>query len=301
MTRTVPAAALAAACAALAPAAFLVATPAFAQAAPDVAPPAASNDLAAQLGRDSVTIGAAAAYVPDYDGSSHYRVVPAPAVIGSVKGVNFQVLGNRASINLVQQKPGPGVNFEFGPVGVVNFNRTSISHIDDLRVRRLGELNTGIELGGYVGINKTGVITSPYDTLSLSISYRHDVNGASSSYVWTPSLSYLTPLSTKAAVGLLASGSYVGDKYANYYYSVSPQQSAASGLPVYQARGNRWNSYTVGGFATYSITGNLLHGFKVVAGGTYSRNLGASGDTPLTSIAGKRNQFIGAAGLAYTF
>ena len=40
---------------------------------------------------------------------------------------------------------------------------------------------------------------------------------------------------------------------------------------------------------------------KVVAGGTYSRNLGAAGDTPLTRIAGSRNQFIGAAGLAYTF
>lgn len=284
-----------------APVALLLPTPALAQAAPDAAAPAASNDLAAQLGRDSITIGAAAAYVPDYDGSNNYRVVPAPAVLGSFKGINFQVLGNRASINLVQQHPGPGINFEFGPIGVINFNRTSVNNIDDIRVRRLGELKTGIELGGYAGISKTGVVTSPYDKLTLSISYRHDVNNASGSYVWTPSINYLTPLSTKAAVGLLASGSYVGDKYANYYYSVSPQQAALTGLPAYSARGNRWNSYTVGGFATYSITGNLLHGFKIVGGGTYSRNLGASGDTPLTRIAGKRNQFIGAAGVAYTF
>ena len=297
MTRS----ATAAACAVLAPAALVLAAPALAQAAPDTAAPAASNDLAAQLGKDSLTIGAAAAYVPDYDGSNDYRVVPAPAVLGSYKGINFQVLGNRASINLVQQKPGTGINFEFGPIGVINFNRTSTSNIDDIRVRRLPELRTGIELGGYVGVSKTGVVTSPYDKLTLTLSYRHDVNNASGSYVWTPSINYLTPLSTKAAVGLLASGSYVGDRYANYYYSVSPQQAALTGLPAYAARGNRWNSYTLGGFGTYSITGNLLHGFKIVAGGTYSRNLGASGDTPLTRIAGNRNQFIGAAGVAYTF
>jgi outer membrane scaffolding protein for murein synthesis (MipA/OmpV family) len=293
LTRSLPLAA--------ASAALLFAAPALAQAAPDAGPQPASNDLAASLGKDSITIGAAAAYVPDYDGSNDYRVVPAPAIVGSYKGINFQVLGNRASINLVQQKPGPSVNFEFGPIGVVNFNRTSINNIDDVRVRRLGELKTGIELGAYAGISKTGVVTSPYDKLTLSISYRHDVNNASGSYVWTPSINYLTPLSTKAAVGLLASGSYVGDKYANYYYTVTPAQSAVTGLPAYSARGNRWNSYTLGGFATYSITGNLLHGFKVVAGGTYSRNLGASGDTPITRIAGSRNQFIGAAGLAYTF
>ncbi len=52
---------------------------------------------------------------------------------------------------------------------VVDFNRSSIKSIDDVRVKRLGELDTSIELGGYVGIGKTGVFTSPYDRLSFSV------------------------------------------------------------------------------------------------------------------------------------
>ena len=53
MTRS---ALLAAASALSAPAALLLAAPAFAQTAPDVGPAPASNDIAASLGRDSITV-----------------------------------------------------------------------------------------------------------------------------------------------------------------------------------------------------------------------------------------------------
>ena len=281
--------------------ALFAAAPAMAQTAPDVAPPAdAGSGIADQMGRDSITIGVGAAYVPDYDGSNNYRVVPAPAALGTYKGFGFTLIGNRLSINIIPQQPGPVWNVEAGPIGVINFNRTSNNNIDDVRVKRLPERDIAVELGGYIGLSKTGLITSDYDKLTFSASLRHDVTGKNKSYVFTPSLTYLTPLSTKAAVGLLASGSYVGTKYARYYYGVSAADSRASGLPIFNPS-HDWNNYTLGGFATYSITGNLLHGFKVIAGGTYSRTEGPSGRSPLTTIAGKRNQFIGAAGVAYTF
>ncbi|WP_174292437.1 MipA/OmpV family protein [Sphingomonas bacterium] len=282
-------------------AALLIAAPALAQTTPDVAPaPASAADLGSQLGKDNITVGVGAAYLPDYDGSNNYRVVPAPVVVGTYKGHNFSLIGNNASFDLIKQQPGPVWNIEAGPVAFVNFNRTSNNHIDDIRVKRLPERDTAVELGGYVALDKTGVITSPYDELSLSFSLRHDVLAKNKSYVFTPSLTYLTPLSTKLAVGLTASGTYVGTKYARYYYGVSAADSRASGLPIFNPS-HDWNNYTVGGFTTYSITGDLLHGFKVIAGGTYSRTEGPSARSPLTTIAGKRNQFIGAAGVAYTF
>jgi outer membrane scaffolding protein for murein synthesis (MipA/OmpV family) len=271
------------------------AAPAFAQTAP------ADNDqLAADFDKDTVTIGGAAAYVPDYDGSNDYRVVPAPAVIGSVKGFNFSVIGNRASLDIIPNRPGQKIDFQFGPVGVINFDRSTLKSIDDVRVRALGKRATTLELGGYVGIGKTGVITSPYDKISLSVSYRVGVTGAHSSGIWQPSLTYLTPLSRKAAVGLTASAQNVEQGYATTYFSISPTQSLASGLPTYNAHGG-WKNYSVGGFATYSLTGNLLHGIKIVAGGTYTRELGDFSYSPIVRIAGSPNQWIGAAGLAYTF
>ncbi|WP_254602600.1 MipA/OmpV family protein, partial [Sphingomonas bacterium] len=279
-------------------AAAAIAAPAFAQDAGG-APPAGGAATAAP-GGDSLTIGAGAAYLPDYEGSDHYKVTPVPGAVGSYKGFGFQLAGNRLSIDAIPTKPGPGWAVELGPEGVVNFNRHSSSSVNDPRVKALGGVGTAIELGGYGGIGRTGVITSPYDRLSATVSYRYDVNGVHRSGILSPSISYLTPLSRKALVGFFASGEHVERGYAQTYYSVSAAQSAVSGLPIYQAR-KGWKSYSLGVLAAHSVTGDLLHGFKIVGGGTYSRLLNGFSDAPITRIAGRPSQWLGTLGLAYTF
>lgn len=274
-----------------------VATPSFAQntaaaTPPDTAPPEK------QFG-DTITVGAAVVSIPDYEGSDDSRITGAPGAIGSYKGFGFVLAGNRLSVDLIPDR-GSDIDIQAGPIGVVNFNRSSLTSIDDPRIRALGKVDTAIELGGYVGIGKTGIITSPYDKLSVSLSYRHDVAGAHDSGIWQPSINYLTPLSRKAAVALFASAEHADSGYADTYFTVTPGQAAASGLPAYRARGG-WKNYTLGGLATYSLTGDLLHGLKVVAGGTYGRLLNDFGDSPVVSIAGSRSQWLGAVGLAYTF
>jgi outer membrane protein len=272
--------------------ATFIATPVLAQDAP--------SDAEFDVNRDTITAGVAGVYLTDYEGSNDYRWVPAPAATGSIKGYGFTLAGNRLSVDLIRNQPGPTWDLQAGPIGVVNFNRSNSKSIDDRRVRALGEVDTAIELGGYVGIGKTGVITSPYDSLSVTVSYRHDVAGAHDSAIWQPSINYLTPLSTKAAVAFFGSAERAGRGYATTYFSVSPTQTIASGLPTYNARGG-WKNYTLGGLATYSLTGNLLHGVKLVAGGTYRRMLNDFADSPLTSVAGSKDQWLGAVGLAYTF
>lgn len=275
--------------------ATLTAAPAFAQ--DGSSSPGISQ---ADLDRDSVTIGVGGAYIPDYDGSNDYRLTPLPAAIGSVKGFNFSVLGNRASVDLIPNKPGPGIDLQFGPIAVLNLNRTDHKSIDDDRVAALPERKTAIELGGYAGIGKTGVITSDYDRLSLSVSYRHDISGVSHSGVWQPSISYLTPLSTKAAVTLFGSMQHVGRGYNQTYFGITPNDAIASGLPAYSAHAG-WKDYSIGGAFVYSLTGNLLHGVKIVAGANYTRLLGSAADSPVVRIAGSSSQWLGAVGLAYTF
>lgn len=281
-------------------AATLLAVPAFAQDAnfpPDTAVPAQDQQIG---GGDTVTIGGAIGYMPDYEGSNDYQVLPVPGAIGSIGGFSFSVLGNRASVDLIPNQPGPTWDFQAGPIGVINFMRSNRQNIDDVRVRRLGERDTAVELGGYVGIGKTGVITSPYDKLSVSLSYRHDVTGTHRSGIWQPTINYLTPLSRKAAVGLFGSAERVERQYLATYYDVNAAQSVRSGLPVFTGRGG-WKSWTVGALGTVAITGDLLKGFKLLAGGTYRRLINDVGDSPLVSVAGSRSQWLGALGLAYTF
>jgi outer membrane scaffolding protein for murein synthesis (MipA/OmpV family) len=269
------------------------AAPAFAQegaAAPDA--------VADKVTGDSLTIGAAGVYIPDYEGSNDYRFAPAPIVLAKWHGFGLQILGNRASIDLI---PDHGKwNFEAGPVGVINFNRSDPDAIKDIRVKNLRQRGNAFELGGYVGIGKTGVITSPYDTLSISVSYRRDVTQAHDSAIWQPSISYVTPLSRHMAVGINAQAQHVERGYANAYFNIGPIQSANSGLPQYNT-GAGWKSYTVSGFVTHSLTGDLLHGFKIVAGGGYTRLLGGFADSPIVRIAGTPDQWLGALGVAYTF
>ena len=283
---------------AVAAASSLLAAPALAQSAP-IDPNAPPMPVPNASG-NTVTVAVAGAWLPDYEGSNDYSLTPAPAAIGTLGGVSFQVLGNRASVDLIAEPTDAKWDFQAGPVGLVNFNRVSRKGIDDRRVKALPTTSTALELGGYVGIGKVGVITSDYDKLTVSVSYRYDVTGIHDSGVIQPSISYYTPLSTKAAVGIFGSAEKVEREYGRTYFDVRPQDVAASGLPAFRTRGG-WKNYVVGVAGTYSLTGDLLHGFKVIAGGTYKRMLNDFGDTPIVSIAGSRDQWLGAVGIGYTF
>lgn len=279
------------------------AQPAFAQ--DSSVPPATdagalSDDISDELAGDSVTVGIGAAYLPDYEGSDHYVFSAAPGAIGSVGGFNFVVAGNRASVDLIPNGGGSRWDIQAGPIGVINLSRATTSGIEDPRIKALGKVGYALELGGYVGIGKTGVVTSPYDKLSLSLSYRYDVTGKHDAGILQPSINYLTPLSRKTAVAMFVSAEHAERGYAETYFSITPQQSLASGLPTYNARSG-WKNWTAGVIGTVSLTGDLLHGVKLVGGGVYRGMLNDFADSPVVSVAGSRSQWMGVLGVAYTF
>lgn len=272
--------------------------PAAARAQSDQAPTPEQAE-AAQEGRARLSIGAGVAWLPDYEGSDDKRFTPLPAANGTVWGMSFTVLGNRASLDLIPDREGQGWNFQLGPVAVLNLNRTNQDAIEDARVRALGEIDTAVEVGGYVGIGKTGLIHD-YDTLSVSVSYRHDVTRIHRTGIITPSVNYTTPLSTKALVGVFASAEIVQDRYARTYFGVTPPGSIASGLPVFVPEGGQ-KDISLGGIFTYALTGNLTKGLALVTGFNYRKLVGDFADSPLVGIAGSRHNWTVGAGLALTF
>lgn len=272
-----------------------IATPALAQ---DDAPTPEQAEVVQEV-RARLTIAAGGVWLPDYEGSDDNRWVPAPAANGTVAGMSFTVLGNRASLDLIPDEAGKEWNLQLGPVAVINLNRTNRDAIEDPRVRALGEIDTAVEVGGYGALAKTGVIHD-FDTLTVSVSYRHDVTRIHRSGVWTPSVTYMTPLSTKALVTLFASAEVVGDRYARTYFGVTPAGSLASGLPTYAPEGGQ-KDITFGGMFTHSLTGNLTKGLALIAGGTYKKLVGDVANSPLVTIAGSRHQWTAGAGLALSF
>jgi outer membrane scaffolding protein for murein synthesis (MipA/OmpV family) len=274
------------------------AAPAFAQDKPADPPPPPPQVDPASLDRDTLTIGGGGAYMPSYEGSNDYVVSPVLAARGKIHGISFWTRATKLFVDVVPAKSGPGWDFQLGPVAALGFNR--VGRQVDPQIEALGRHKMALEAGGFIGIGRTGVITSDYDTLSARVAYFHDVSNVYGGYVITPAIDYGTPLSRKTYIGISASASYASGGYAQTYFGVDPAGSLRSGLPVFDAH-KGWKDITVGLTGAYSLTGDLTHGLGLFVAGSYSRLQNDFADSPVTRIAGSPNQWTGGIGLGYTF
>ena len=259
--------------------------------------PAMAQDTQPVPNRDTITIGVGGAFVPRYEGSDDYRLTPAAAIRGKVSGVSFVTQGTALFVNALPSSDGPGTSLTFGPMAHLTLNRSSLKTVRDPSVVALGRVPLAVEVGGHAGITRTGVITSAFDSLNVDVSVSHDVTGTHDSLVVTPSITYGTPLSRKAYVGIYASANHVGSGYARTYFGVTPTQSLASGLTPYAPRGG-FKDVNAGLLGNVSLTGDLFGGLSLFGIGTYSKLIGDIGRSPVVT---DRNQWFGGVGLAYTF
>ncbi|MEL6530248.1 MAG: MipA/OmpV family protein, partial [Pseudomonadota bacterium] len=248
-----------------------------------------------------ITLGVGAGLVPSYSGSDDYVLFPLPLIVGRVGGVGISPNGPGLNLDVLSQPPGQGVrgtSVSFGPS--FRFRNDRDNRIRDDVVAAAGRLDTALEVGVNGGVSFPAMLNR-FDRLTISTSARWDVLGAHDGMLVEPSVSYFTPMGRGSALQLAASAQFVDDDFAEYYYSVSPAQSTASGLPRFDADGGI-NSVGLTAIATFDLGGDLLDGgFNVYAIGGYSRLVGDAADTPYTSVRGSADQFIGGIGIGYTF
>ncbi|MEW4467299.1 MipA/OmpV family protein [Parasphingorhabdus sp. JC815] len=247
---------------------------------------------------DYLTIGAGVGVGSSYVGSDDYVVSPLPVVIGSVAGIDFQPRGPGVAVDVVPDAEDAKVDFIFGPVARARFDRNN--SIKDDVVKRLGKLDVAVELGGVAGVQVNRVLHQ-YDALTAEIDMRWDVAGAHKGRVIYPSLTYFTPLSRGVAVSFSVNAEHVDDDFADYYFSIDPAGSTASGLPVFNAEGG-WKNVGATLFAGIDLDGDVTNGgFGLFLIGSYSKLLEDAKRSPVTSIRGSSNQFFGGIGVGYTF
>jgi outer membrane scaffolding protein for murein synthesis (MipA/OmpV family) len=202
------------------------------------------------------------------------------------------------ALDFVPDADGAKLGFSLGPVATYSANRDR--HIVDPVVRAAGRLKADIAVGINSGVTLYRILDA-YDSLSASVDVKWDVRGPHGGMQIAPSVSYTTPLSKASVVTLAVSAKQVNDDYADYYYSVSPAQSAASGLPAYQAHGG-WASVGATLLLGHSLRGDLRKsGLSLFAVGSYTRLLNDARYNPYTSIRGTPNQWVGGGGLAIMF
>ncbi|WP_379554398.1 MipA/OmpV family protein [Qipengyuania sp. DGS5-3] len=253
-----------------------------------------------------ITLGVGAGLVPSYSGSDDYVFFPLPLIVGRVGGVGISPNGPGLNLDLLSQPPASGPpgarssapSISLGPS--FRFRNDRADQIEDEVVLAAGELDTAFEVGVNGGVTFPSVFDRA-DRLSLSTSVRWDILGAHDGMVIEPSVGYFKPIGSGTALQLAVSGQFIDDSFADYYYSVSPQQSADSGLPEFTADGGL-NSLGLTAIGTFDLDGNLLNGgWNVYAIGGYSRLVGDAADTPYTAIRGSADQFFGGIGVGYTF
>jgi len=247
---------------------------------------------------DFLTVGIGAGYAPSYEGSDDYVFFPQPVIQGSLAGIAITPRPGGAALDFIPDGKDAKVGFSLGPVARLRANRDS--NIKDRVVRRLGKLDKAVEVGVNAGVTVYDLVTG-YDSLTVSSDVKWDVAGAHKGMTISPTVSYFTPVSRGAAINLSVGAEHVDDDYADYYFSVSPAGSVASGLPAFQADGG-WKSIGTFLLVAVDFDGDLANGGLAgfVTGG-YSRLLGDAKRTPLTSIRGDADQWLAGAGLAITF
>jgi len=247
------------------------------------------------------TVGIGAGLVPSYGGSDDYVFFPLPLVAGRIGGVGVSPNGPGFALDLVSPAPAFGASkprFFGGPA--FRFRNDRANQIEDEVVELAEDLDIALELGAQAGVAFPGVF-NPLDTLTLTTQVRWDVAGAHDGMLIEPSLGYTRPFGPGIRFQTNFGLQFADDSFADYYYTVTPAQSAATGLPMFTADGglNNISSTTI---VSFDLDGNGLNGglsvFTVLG---YTRFVGDAEDTPFTSIRGDANNFIGGVGIAYTF
>jgi MipA family protein len=271
---------------------LLVATPSLAQ--PE--PPAGGNGA---QNRNSLTLGVGGGIAPEYEGASDYGFQPGGIIQGKVDGFDFQVRGPNIYVDLIRDAPGSGWNVIAGPVAQVRFERASLKDINDPRVALLGTRDTAVELGGYVGIGKKGFLIPPA-SLTFDLAFVHDVAGGHDSFILTPGVALSSPLSQRTFARLGVSADYVGGGYGRTYFDVAAI-AAPGALAPYATDGAGFKSIGSTLLLTRDLGGDNRKGWALFGLGGYKRLLGQYADSPIVRDAGSADQFLGVAGVAYSF
>jgi outer membrane protein len=235
-------------------------------------------------------VGVAGAVLPDYVGSNNYKAGVAPYARITLCNTERYFMLNVTELyfNMLNHpylRFGPALNYRFG----------RDDDVEDPHVKRMSKIDGTVEAGFFMGFNWK-FDGDRRHRLVADAEALFDVGGVHEGVIGTLSARYWRPLGKRFDGVLGVSMQLADNKYTNKYFGVSATDSSLSGLPMYNSGG---------GVANFSVfPGVVMHltpHWHVAAGVRYQRLVGDSEDSPVVSIAGSPDQWIGGLGLAYSW
>ena len=257
-------------------------------AALSVASPWAAGQAFLELDTVPQALGAGVGLLPDYRGSDDYTAGIAPFFRYTFRGTNqyVQVNATELTLNLLNS-----TRFRLGPV--VNYHFGRDDDIDDAVVKRMRKIDDTVEAGVFGEIMWADA-ANPRNRFILGATWLADVGGESHGMRLRLNARYWQQV--HRAIDLHIGGGFIyadGD-YNSTYFGVTPANVGTSGLPFFNA-GSGVNEYyvTLGGIMYFS------RNWLAAAGLRASKLAGDAKDSPIVSLRGDSNQFIGGVGVAY--
>jgi MipA family protein len=279
IARRVVSARLLAACGVLA----VLSDPASAQTAFTLpAPPFELPLLPSLSGNWTVMVGAGGEFKPDFEGANRSMLSPVPIFSIRRAGSAEQFRGPRdgASIALIDFG-----DLRAGPVGKFVAARKADNYTE---LNGLGDINTAIELGGFVEY-------FPVDWFRTRVETRQGFGGHHG-VVADFSADVIMPVLVGFTVSAGPRFTWESTKATSPYFSVDAAQAMATGLPVFNAKGG---AHSAGAGAQVSYRFNPQ--WEVHSYVEYERLLGDAAASPIVAVRGSANQTTVGMGASYSF
>lgn len=246
------------------------------------APPFEIPMLPSASGDWTATIGIGGDYKPDFEGANHSMFSPVPIFSIRRAGSADQFRGPRDSASIALIDFG---DLRAGPAGRFVTSRKSSSYSE---LNGLGDVNTAVELGGFVEYY-------PVDWFRTRVELRQGVTGHHGT-VADLSGDFIVPVIQRLTISAGPRFTWESNQATAPYFSVDAVQALASGLPMFNAKGGP-HSAGVGAQVSYRINPQWeVHSYV-----EYERLLGDAASSPLVTLRGSPNQTTFGVGASYSF
>ncbi len=242
--------------------------------------------LSTNVHADELTIGMGVGWLPEFEGSNDYRMIPLP---------NFSYENDWIEVKPrqlgVETDLFPGEKFDLGPIVRYGSGRNDRRKVDDPVVSQLDKVDDAMEFGfsfsggvpvDIIGIDDPGIIATRIEVI-------HGLNSGHGGTTVEGAFRFVRPLSNKFTLVSSVSLTWASSDYQQAFFSISPAESLRSGLPEFQANaGLKDIGFAIAGRYKFNQrwrTSVLLR---------LKRLVGTAADSPVVSIRGNPNQpFMG--------
>jgi MipA family protein len=230
------------------------------------------------------SIGLGLVVMPEYEGSKEHKTRVLPN-INLFYGDSLFLSHMTAGANLLRFKTEQEITITAGPLLALRRGRGENSNE---ALNGLGDIDTGLDAGGFIHFRKQG--------WKASVDVRQNISNTAQGATVNFATGVAIPLGTSLRLRANLDATWASAEYMQTFFGIDAQQSSQSGIAPYEA-GSGFKHAAASLVADYPLNPEWS-GFASLR---YRRLLGDAANSPIVADLGSRDQVSASVGLKYRF